>query len=224
MCTKLLNMKYPFILMLALAACHSNSSVSNYDMPDSKDSIIYDVSTKDTGIHYSGMSIHDMTYHVPVDEKANLKEVLIEQSEHLHFSNPTEPDVFTVKIVGDKYYKASVVFTIHNAAGQEIFHDVFPCNALMRDAFDGNGEYGTEIQKEAFMKKYLDDFFKPSKIRKPAIAATDNFIEEYKKGDHWQQVANDPEAIRFVYTKVANGHSELAYCPSQQKFLLFYEY
>ncbi len=181
-----------------IGSCGGNDSYYNYDLPEKgKKNINYKI--QDTTKNYEGMSLKEMSYHSEVDKTIGIKNILYEKKMKHFFSNSKNKDEFYVIINGEQYYNASINFTIKNADGEEIYNDNFPCINILDEAFDGGGHYATNLQREAYMKKYVFDFFQNNNFKQPAIDDEREFNEDYASVEDWDDIKADKESIVFTY-------------------------
>lgn len=207
-----------------MLACTGGRSYNNYDIPEKKDSTHLNYSKIDTSKPYEGMSIHDMAYQNPIDTHAYLKDVLWEEAKYLNFSDPTGSDKFECKVIGDKYYRASIQLSIRNQSGSLIYSDIFPCKYILEEFMEGGGEYGTEIQKEHFIKNYIFNTLKQENITYSRDMDTSLLHDEFKINSEYAHVLADPLSRVFMYKKNAAGKNLVAFMPTKNKCALFYEH
>lgn len=179
---------------------------------------------KDTSLNYKGMSYDEMKHFTKDDTTVDFKKVNIQRVLKHKFSNPNGKDEFKVKIIGDKIYNANIDFTITNEAGEEIFHDYFHANNVLENAFDGGGQYATDIEKEEYLRKWVFEFLHLNKFNVPAIHPEREFIAEHSDKKAWDAIIADQSAVAFVYSKQKSSQTEIAFDKVSNKVVKFYEY
>jgi len=178
-------------------------------------------SIKDT---YQGVDLNSLKYKSEVDTNIYIKGFNLEKTAQFLFSNNETPDEFKVVVKGFKVYSATIEFTITNSNGKQIYYDNFPVNNVLANAFDGNGEYATNTQKEDFLRKWINTFLSNESFLTPAIHAEREFFAEHSNKLIWDAIAADASSIGFVYSKKFSSQTEIAYDKKLNKVLTYYEY
>jgi hypothetical protein len=211
------------VCVVFLAACGSQDSYYNYDLPEKgKKGIDYKI--PDTIKAYEGMSLKEMSYHADVDTSTYSKNLLFEKSARRFFSNPSSKDIFRVVINGEHYYNASIDFSIKSAEGEEIYHDNYPCMQILDEAFDGGGNYATDLQHQDFIKKYVFDFFQNNNFRTPAIDPERELSEDFSGKEDWNDIKSDSSSVGFTYSRQPQSKTEIAFSKKKNITVKYYQY
>ncbi|MFZ4796392.1 MAG: hypothetical protein ACOYMA_02795 [Bacteroidia bacterium] len=168
--------------------------------------------------------LKNLKYKSDIDTNVYVKGFNLEKTMKFLFSNKETPDEFKVIIKGFKVYSATIEFTITNSKGKQIFYDNFSVNGVLSNAFDGNGEYATNIQKEEFLRKWIVTFLSNESFLTPAIMAEREFFAEHSNQLIWDEIAADENAIGFVYSKKLSSQTEIAFDKKLNKVVTYYEY
>ncbi len=173
---------------------------------------------------YEGEDFKNLKYTAEIDTNVYRKDYFLENSTKQKFSNNESADEFKLIVKGKKIHYATVDFTITNSQGERIFHDQFPLMKVLERVFDGGGEYATFIQKDDYMRAWVDNFFKSENFLTPAIHAEREFDAEFSKKHHWEAIAADPTSVGFVYSKSKGSQTEIAFDKKQNKVLEYYHF
>ncbi|MCX6187133.1 MAG: hypothetical protein NTU43_09085 [Bacteroidetes bacterium] len=209
--------------VVILAACGSQDSYYNYDLPEKGKKVI-DYKMSDTLKVYEGMSLKEMSYHADVDTSTNAKHILFEKSTKHFFSSLSTKDIFKIVINGEHYYNASIDFSIKTAGAEEIFHDNYPCMQILDEAFDGGGNYATDMQQQNFIKKYVFDFFQNNNFRIPAIDQEREFSEDFSSKADWEDIKSDSNSVGFAYSRQPQSKTEIAFSKKKNATVKYYQY
>ncbi|MCF8430223.1 MAG: hypothetical protein K9G64_08840 [Bacteroidia bacterium] len=166
----------------------------------------------------------NIKYKSEVDTNVYIKGFNLEKSRKFLFSNNEAPDEFKVIVKGFKIYSSTIEFTITTKKGKQIYYDNFPVNGILANAFDGDGEYATNIQKEEFLRKWIVLFLSNESFLTPAIIGEREFFAEHSNKVIWDIIAADANAIGFVYSKKNGSQTEVAFDKKLNKVLTYYEY
>jgi hypothetical protein len=210
------------LFALALQAC-DNDEISR----DAASESVWkheEKAKKDTSLHYSGMSYKEMKLEVKDDTTVDFKKVNIQRVFKHKFSNDASKDEFRVKVIGDKIYNANIDFTIKNEAGEEIYHEYFSANNVLENAFDGGGQYATDIQKDEYLRKWVFEFLNANRFNTPAIHKEREYFSEHSDKAIWDDIVADQTAIAFVFSKQKGSQTEIAFDKKANKVVKFYEY
>jgi hypothetical protein len=156
---------------------------------------------------------------------APVKEKIWAEKKVLHaFSDPAKKDQFHVRIAGDKYYSANVILDIYRDDGTKIYSDSFPFTDMLSIAFEGDGHYATEIQKEEFMKKHIHGFFNEKYFSSPAVKNPDDYAQEFRVPGVFEAISGDTAAISFYYNKRRDSQTSIAFDRQGNQGVKFFEY
>ncbi|MFY8022354.1 MAG: hypothetical protein ACOVP1_14205 [Bacteroidia bacterium] len=157
-------------------------------------------------------------------EKPILAKVWVDTSVYFHFSNENDKDKFRIKIVGDQYYDAMIYFWVTQKNKNLLFTDSFPLIDALSIALEGGGHYGTDSQKERFVRKYVDNFLDPENISGAIMDESANLVEEYKVHPNFENLIADSAYKTFTYSKRKNSETLISFSPVQQHAMIYYEY
>lgn len=157
-------------------------------------------------------------------ERPILAKVWVDTSVYFHFSNEAEKDKFRIKIVGDEYYDAMIYFWITQKNKNLLFTDSFPLIDALSIALEGGGHYGTDSQKERFVRKYVDNFLDPENINGAIMDESANLVEEYKVHPNFENLIADSAYRTFTYAKKKNSETLISFSPVQKQAMIYYEY
>ncbi len=157
-------------------------------------------------------------------EKPILAKVWVDTAVNFHFSDPSEKDKFKIKIVGDEYYDAMVYFWVLKKDRSLIFTDSFPLIDALSIALEGGGHYGTDSQKERFVRKYVEGFLDPENINSAILDESANLVEEYKVHPNFEELIADSAYKTFSYAKKKNSETMISFSPVQKYAKIYYEY
>lgn len=220
---------YLALIFITILACNNDSvDVDRYGESDwsetsngSKRTVETKRSHKDD---YEGEDFKNLKYTADIDTNVYRKDYFLENNAKHKFSSEESVDEFKITIKGKKIHYATIDFTITNSQGERIFHDQFPLMKVIERVFDGGGEYATFIQKDDYMRAWIDNFFKPENFLAPAIHAERQFDEEFSKKQNWEAIATDPTSVGFVYSKSKGSQTEIAFDKKQNKVITYYHY
>ena len=136
------------------------------------------------------------------------------------FSDPTQPDIFELNLSGNSLLKSKVHFTITNAVGKEIYSENITAADLEASmVYEMKNATATEKQREAFIKKRLNEFFDDKNFSTPAIAPNDMYAPSYGDEKAWNAIKNDPKSIGFNYLTGKENGQRIAYSKQKQKVM-----
>lgn len=220
---------YLLLVFILLVSCNNdeidrdNSGQGNWSetTKDSKRIVENKYSRKDT---YQGADYNSLKYKSDIDTNIYIKGYNLEKTTKFMFSNNETPDEFKVVVKGFQVYSATIDFTITNSNGKQIYYDNFPATGVLANAFDGNGEYATNTQKEEFLRKWINTFLSNESFLTPAIHAEREFISEHSNKLIWDAILADESSIGFVYSKKLSSQTEIAFDKKLNKVVTYYEY
>lgn len=139
---------------------------------------------------------------------------------HRPFSDPILNDTFSIKIVGNSILSGSVIISITNHKGMEIFNENYPASYLI-----GYGlieKQSTIKIKEEYIKKRVDEFFINDKFFSPAISNDEQFDQDYSESEPWDDIKSDSTAIGFYYLIGEEAGCRIAYSKEEKKVLKYF--
>lgn len=173
---------------------------------------------------YEGEDFKNLKYNADIDTNVYRKDYYLESSKKYKFSNDETFDDFKLTVKGRKIHYAIIDFWITNSNGDRIYHTQFPLMKVLEHVFDGGGEYATFIQKDDYMRAWVDNFFNNDNFASPAINPERTAAPEHIKKQNWDIIMADPTSVGFVYNKGKESQIEIAYDKKQGKVLTYYEY
>jgi hypothetical protein len=213
---------YFFFILLTVISCHNDEiDRGNYGESDWVDSA--DVPKKPKNSN-SKTDYNIVKYKADLDTNVYIKGFNLEKTMNYNFSNNEIQDEFKVIIKGFKVYSANVEFTITTSNGKQIYYDNFPVNGVLSNAFDGEGEYATNTQKEEFLRKWIVTFLSNESFLTPAIMNERAFLAEHSNKVIWDAIASDEKSVGFVYSKKLSSQTEIAFDKKLNKVVTYYEY
>nr|MBC7612390.1 hypothetical protein [Pseudopedobacter sp.] len=169
--------------------------------------------------HKKGMLLFD-----PYIEKPILQKVWFDSSVYYPFSDTSSQDRFWIKAVGDYDYKAIVFFKIVQSNGNCIYCDSFPLLDLLSIYIDGGGHYATKTRKEEVIRQYVEEFFYEGNLDQTVDDLAVPVIQENFLNDNFITFKSEAPTRSFVYSKIKNGQSLIAYHRTKGMALKFYEF
>jgi hypothetical protein len=173
---------------------------------------------------YEGEDFKNLKYNADIDTNVYRKDYYLESSKRYKFSSNETFDDFKLTVKGRKIHYATIEFSITNSNGERIYQCQFPLMKVLEHVFDGGGEYATFIQKDDYMRAWVDNFFNNENFLSPAINPERSFEPEHVKKQNWDIIAADPSAVGFMFNKGKASQIEIAYDKKQGKVLTYYEY
>ncbi|MFC5271541.1 hypothetical protein [Adhaeribacter terreus] len=137
-----------------------------------------------------------------------------------HFSDPTKPDNFALHLTGPSLLKSTIHFTITDPKGTTIFLDTLTAADLEASmVYEMKTNKPTEQEREAFVKKRLNEFFDDKNFSTPAIAPNDMYDRIYGNEKSWNAIKNDPKSISFNYLIGKENGQRIAYSRLEKKVM-----
>ena len=124
------------------------------------------------------------------------------------FSSNTTEDTFSLVLLGTDVSTATVTFEITNNAGETLYKETFPSEALIDYGILDVSEKPTNQDRIDYIVKRMDTFFEPKDFSKPAIKPTADYEPQYSNKKIWDDIKSDPTAVGLDYLLYEeNGHS-----------------
>lgn len=207
----------PIVILFLLASCSGESGGSAFGLiPQPQKS-----TTMDSVALAKSYEIQRFEKFVA---KPILSKVWIDTSVFMPFSQESRPDKFQVKIIGDEYYNAMIHLVVSQQGRQVIYQDSFPLLDALAIGFDGGGHYGTDLQKERFIKKYVEGMLNPENLSTAILDQTANLIEDYKIHPNFETLIADSAYKTFTYVKRKNSETMISFSPVSKQAMVYYEY
>ena len=150
-----------------------------------------------------------------------LSDTLRQVRERHHFSNPKGPaDLFRLVFRGPSILEGTAEFTITDANGQVVFHEMLTEPDLEAAlVYEMKGPSATRAERETFVLRRIDRFFLPSQFHAPAVAVKAPFPSSIENLDRatWRDLQKRPDAIGFEYLKGKEDRRVIAWSPPQKQ-------
>ncbi|SHI61751.1 hypothetical protein SAMN02745146_1193 [Hymenobacter daecheongensis DSM 21074] len=116
------------------------------------------------------------------------------------FSSPTTPDVFTLALRGSSLLGGEATLTITDGSGQVIFREVLSAADLEASlVYEMKQSTATATEREAFVRKRMDEFFADKNFRTPAISPQQAYQPGTLDRAAWDELRRQPKTIGFQY-------------------------
>ena len=130
------------------------------------------------------------------------------------FSAPASPDEFRLTLRGKNVLTGEITFTITDAGGQVIFREMLAAADLEASmVYEMKTPTATPAEREAYIRRRMDEFFAEKNFRKPARAAKDSYQEGGADRATWEDLQKRPDAVGFVYLVGKEDRRRIAYSP-----------
>lgn len=136
------------------------------------------------------------------------------------FSSRQQPDSFVLRILGDSLLTATAHFYITSAAGDTLWHDTFPVDALYGYGLLQYGDNPTPAQRAAYLRERVRTFFAPTAFSRPAVRPGQVPDRHAEKGV-WAQV-QQTGLPGFGYSLYEEDGRRLAYLPARRRAVVYY--
>jgi hypothetical protein len=190
----------PFLLLL-LAACST---------PDARQSRTT-TATADT----TAAEPMDTARAAKVNAQSDTLKVV--RRKHL-FSSPASPDLFMLTVRGTSLISGEASFTITDASGQVIFREVLTASDLEASmVYEMQGSSASQAEREAFVKKRMDEFFADKNFQQPALAKAENYQPGQIDRATWDDLRRRPDATSFRYLVGKEETRRIAWSPLKKQ-------
>ncbi|WP_426059697.1 hypothetical protein [Hymenobacter sp. B1770] len=146
--------------------------------------------------------------------------VLVQQT--YAFSQPDyKPDVFRLVLRGPSVLKGAATFTITNAADEVIFRETLSAAELeVPMANEMKATTATPAEREAYIRRRMNDFFRPSNFSSPAIATSTPYPTGPNSPDRatWDDLRKRFQSVRFTYL-VGKENRSIAWSPLKKQVI-----
>ncbi|OUJ75435.1 hypothetical protein [Hymenobacter crusticola] len=192
----------PLLLLLLLAACST---------PDARQAR----TTAPTADTASTAEPMDTARAAKVNAQSDTLKTV--QRKHL-FSSPSTPDVFMLTLRGPNLLSGEASFTITDASGQVIFREVLTAPDLEAAmVYEMQGPSATQTEREAFVKKRIDEFFADENFQQPALAKNEKYQPGQLDRATWDDLHNRADAIGFRYLVGKEETRRIAWSPLKKQ-------
>ncbi|SHK57434.1 hypothetical protein [Hymenobacter psychrotolerans] len=130
------------------------------------------------------------------------------------FSAPASPDEFQLTLRGKDVLTGEITFTITDASGQVIFREMLSAADLEASmVYEMKMPTATPAEREAYIRRRMDEFFAERNFRKPALTAKEAYQASGADQATWDDLQKRPDAVGFVYTVGKEDRRRIAYSP-----------
>lgn len=176
-------------------------------------------SCNDTSKHDSKTSEKESPI-VQTTKRARTIPPLTLRKEHL-FSNATNPDIFSLDIIGDSIISGKAILKILNFENELLFKDSFPAADFLYDAYDvipTNAEREDTIVSR--FKAFLDNrwFLTPAGIISSEMDPELNLEDK----EIWKEIKSDSSITGFVYSHGYEGTYAIAFSKKKKKVVFYF--
>jgi hypothetical protein len=134
------------------------------------------------------------------------------------FSAPASPDEFKLTLRGKDVLTGQITFTITDAAGQVIFREMLtPADLEASMVYEMKKTTVTPAEREAYVRRRMDEFFADKNFRRPALTAKDAYQEGGADRATWMELQKRPDAVGFVYLVGKEDRRRIAYAPGSRQ-------
>lgn len=134
------------------------------------------------------------------------------------FSSPATEDEFTLVLRGPSLLAGEATFSITDSGGQTIFREVLSAADLEASmVYEMKGNTATQAEREAFVRRRLDEFFADKNFRTPAITTNDPHQPDLLDRATWEDLRRRPDAISFQYMVGKENGRRIAWAPLKKE-------
>ena len=134
------------------------------------------------------------------------------------FSAPASPDEFRLTLRGKDVLTGEITFTITDATGQVIFREVHAAADLEASmAYEMKQTRATPVEREAYVRRRMDEFFADKNFRQPALTAKDSYQAGGADRATWDDLRQRPDAVGFAYLVGKEDRRRIAYSPRMKQ-------
>ena len=148
--------------------------------------------------------------------------LLVVRRQH-NFSNPEGPaDTFQLVFRGPSMLEGVGEFTITAAGGQVIFREMLTEPDLEASlVYEMKTPTATPAEREAFVRRRLNEFFLPAHFHTPAVAKNAAFPTQLGTLERatWNDLRQRPDAIGFEYLKGKEDRRRIAWAPLKREVI-----
>ncbi|WBO83243.1 hypothetical protein [Hymenobacter yonginensis] len=134
------------------------------------------------------------------------------------FSAPASPDEFKLTLRGKDVLTGQITFTITDVSGQVIFREMLtPADLEASMVYEMKTPTAKPAEREAYIRRRMDEFFADKKFRQPALTAKDAYQEGGADRPTWTELQKRPDAVGFVYLVGKEDRRRIAYAPGTKQ-------
>ncbi|MBC6990635.1 hypothetical protein [Hymenobacter sp. BT491] len=136
------------------------------------------------------------------------------------FSSPSVPDLFMLALRGPNLLSGEATFTITDAGGQVIFREVLTAADLEAAlVYEMKGNTASQAEREAFVRRRMDEFFADKNFHRPALTAKDTYPGGSLDRTTWDDLQRRPDAIGFDYLVGKEDRRRIAWSPLKKQVI-----
>jgi hypothetical protein len=134
------------------------------------------------------------------------------------FSSPSTEDEFKLVLRGPSLLAGEATFTITDSGGQIIFREVLSAADLEAAmVYEMKNRTATQAEREAFVRRRMDEFFADKNFRTPAINDQEAHQPNLLDRATWEDLRRRPDAISFQYTLGKEDGRRIAWAPLKRE-------
>lgn len=134
------------------------------------------------------------------------------------FSSPSAPDQFALVLRGPRLLDGEATFTITDASGQVIFREQLKAADLEASlVYEMKNLTATTAEREAFVRRRMDEFFADKNFRQPALPASATYRPGATDRTTWDDLRKRPDSIAFSYLVGKEDRHQLAWSPLRKQ-------
>lgn len=135
-----------------------------------------------------------------------------------HPFSASTPDLFQLVLRGDSLLNGQATFTITDATGKVIFREELSSADLEASlVYEMTGPAASRQQREAFLRRRMDEFFAPKQFRQPALGPRDAYQPGTLDRATWDDLHRRPSAIGFDYLVGKEDRRRIAWSPLKKQ-------
>lgn len=138
------------------------------------------------------------------------------------FSSPSSPDLFQLVLRGDSLLSSEATFSITAADGTVIFRESLSSADLEAAmVYEMKTPGATRQEREAYLRRRMDEFFAERNFRKPAVRPNDTFQPNTTDRATWDDLRRRPDAIGFEYKVGKEDGRRIAWSPLKKQVVRY---
>ncbi|RAK67072.1 hypothetical protein [Hymenobacter edaphi] len=139
------------------------------------------------------------------------------RTRHL-FSSPSAPDLFQLVLRGDSLLSSEATFTITAADGTVIFREALSSADLEASmVYEMTKPGATRQEREAYVRRRMDEFFAASNFHTPAIDARATFQPGTADRATWDDLRRRSGTVGFQYLVGKEDRRRIAWSPLKKQ-------
>ncbi|WP_400193728.1 hypothetical protein [Hymenobacter sp. B81] len=143
------------------------------------------------------------------------------RARHL-FSSPSAPDLFQLVLRGDSLLSSEATFSITAADGTVIFRETLSSADLEAAlVYEMTRPGATKAEREAYLRRRMDEFFAEKNFRRPAIGPQENYQPGLTDRATWDDLRRRPDAWSFRYLVGKEDGRRIAWSPLKKQVVRY---